>query len=73
LIDHPEKQLAIETIGAARAERKGLKAIARLLEVRGLPCRANGGTIQAFARSSVRKRWPAYSWLITACSPVIDK
>ena len=39
LIDHPEEQAAIATIQAARAEGRGLKAIAHLLEARGIPCR----------------------------------
>jgi DNA invertase Pin-like site-specific DNA recombinase len=39
LIDHPEEQAAIATIQAARAEGRGFKAIAQLLEAKGIPCR----------------------------------
>jgi DNA invertase Pin-like site-specific DNA recombinase len=39
LIDHPAEQEAIATILAARAKGKGFKAIARLLESRGISCR----------------------------------
>ena len=39
LIDHPAEQKAIATILAARAKGKGFKAIARLLEARGISCR----------------------------------
>jgi DNA invertase Pin-like site-specific DNA recombinase len=39
LIDHPAEQEAIATILAARSKGKGFKAIARLLETRGISCR----------------------------------
>jgi len=39
LIDHPEEQATIATIEAARAEGRGFKAIAHLLDAKGLPCR----------------------------------
>lgn len=40
LIDHPAEQSAITTIRAARSAGKGIKAIAALLQARGVPCRA---------------------------------
>jgi DNA invertase Pin-like site-specific DNA recombinase len=39
LIDHPGEQGTIATIRAARAEGKGYKAIAYMLEAEGIPCR----------------------------------
>jgi DNA invertase Pin-like site-specific DNA recombinase len=39
LIDYPAEQVAVAAILAARADGKGLKAIARLLEARRMPCR----------------------------------
>ena len=39
LVDHPGEQLAIATNLAARAEGKGLKAIANLLDAKEIPCR----------------------------------
>jgi site-specific DNA recombinase len=39
LVDHPGEQVAIGTIWAARAEGKGLKAIANLLDAKETPCR----------------------------------
>jgi DNA invertase Pin-like site-specific DNA recombinase len=39
LIDHPAEQAAVAAIKAARAEGKGFKAIAHLLQVCGMPCR----------------------------------
>ena len=39
LIDHPGEQVAIATILAARAEGKGLKATASLLDAKEIPCR----------------------------------
>jgi hypothetical protein len=39
LIDHPEEQMAIAAILAARARGKGYKSIAAILEARALPCR----------------------------------
>jgi DNA invertase Pin-like site-specific DNA recombinase len=39
LIDHPAEQEAVAAIREARAQGKGLKRIARLLEARGMPCR----------------------------------
>jgi len=37
--DHPEKHTTIATIQAVRAQGKGFKAIARLLEAKRIPCR----------------------------------
>jgi DNA invertase Pin-like site-specific DNA recombinase len=39
LIDQPEEQSAIAIIQAARAKGRGYKAIARLLDAKGIPCR----------------------------------
>ncbi len=39
LIDHPNEQATIAMIQAARAEGRGFKAIAHLLEAKGIPCR----------------------------------
>ena len=39
LIDHPKEQAAIAVIQAARATGRGYKAIAHLLEAKGIPCR----------------------------------
>ena len=39
LIDHPEEQSVIAIIQAARAKGRGYKAIAHMLEAKGIPCR----------------------------------
>jgi DNA invertase Pin-like site-specific DNA recombinase len=59
LIDHHKEQETIAMIQAARAEGRGFKAIAHLLEAKGIPCRGqrwHHTTIRSILR---RARQPA--------------
>jgi DNA invertase Pin-like site-specific DNA recombinase len=54
LIDHPEEQAVIATIQAARSKGKGFKAIAHLLEAKGITCRG-GSWHHTTVRSILRR------------------